>query len=198
MALPVAALSRGLTLGNISTAGSALTIVRDLHAAGIIGWPEMRFALTEIAPRLARRMHQSHSKALDEMVSLARSRVPVDTGKLVNGITGQREGDYFVMRARAARDEGSADYARFVEFGTQAGVRHRRVEYQARTGFYSNPVTGFEDGPGESAPRTRKQYRAHPGTQAQPYFYNSAREVMERHFMAVEKLPAEIGQQLGF
>lgn len=203
MVLPVllpalAPASRALSLGNLPLAGAALTLVGDLRAAGILGWPEMQFALTEIVPRLVGRAHQDNGRAIEAMVSLARSRVPVDTGRLVNGITGAVEGEYYVMRARAARDEGSADYARFVEFGTQPGRRSRRVEYQALTGFYANPVTGFESGPGVPAPRTRKQYRGHPGTQAQPYFFNSAREVMEKHFMSIERLPAEIGRQLGF
>jgi hypothetical protein len=92
--------------------------------------------------------------------------VPRRTSRLAEGITGTEEAGVFVFKAEAQRDAGSADYAPFVERGTRPGARGRVVAdptaYERRAGI------------------RRRSRRTHPGTPAQPFFYISAREVLDR------------------
>lgn len=122
--------------------------------------------LVRVAGRMQGHADRIDERALDEMVELARSRVPRRTGRLAEGISGEREGDAFVFKAEAQRDESSADYAPFVERGTRAGVRGRVV---------ADPST-FE----LRAGIRRRSRRSHPGTEASPFFYSSAFEVLAR------------------
>lgn len=152
--------------------GLALKAVRILSA-----WQSLGFELDVIevarwalrAQRAASSL-QGHAsgineRALNEMVDLAQSRVAVRTGRLKIGVTGIREGEMFVFSAYARRD-GAEDYAPFVERGTRPGVRGR---------VYSRPAAGSSD------TRQTRARRTHPGTEAQPFFYVSAREVLERY-----------------
>lgn len=174
---------------------------------GIVNADTVLFAVRNIVPRMMNRAKKVDSDALQAMIDLARSRVPQDTGKLLNGITGAQEGEFFVFRASAVKtrkDGGEgADYARFVEFGTKPGQRGRSVSYQSRAGFYTgtdldasgSPITAPQ---APVQPRRRRQYRGHPGTEAQPFFYNSAREVLEKRAMTYENMPAEVAGELEF
>ncbi len=121
----------------------------------VVGWDNVVRGLFKVSDALSGNAAAINRRALDRMVDLARSRVPQDTGLLYSGIEGREDGDGFEFRASAELDD--ADYARFVEFGTAAGERGRRI------------VQGG---------RSRRQRRGHPGTAAQPYFYNSASEVL--------------------
>ena len=68
--------------------------------------------------------------------------------------------------ALSPRGDTGVDYGPFVERGTRAGVRGQRVA----------TATFYEQANGQR----RKARRTHPGTEAQPFFWNSAREVLER------------------
>ena len=63
--------------------------------------------------------------AAQEMVDRMRADVPVDTGRLYNGISWRREDGSYVVEATAASHDRGADYAGFVERGTQPGMRAR-------------------------------------------------------------------------
>lgn len=132
--------------------------------------------LLKVADALGPHARAVDERALAEMVELAQQRAPQRTGRLHIGITGEREGDVMVFMATAQRDASSADYARFVEFGTRAGERGRTLADR----------TAFERAEG----RNRKARRSHPGTDAQPFFYSSAREVLERRRIAQENVLA--------
>lgn len=191
--IPVVAIARTALSARSVIAGGAVFYDAAVRT-GFVNADTILLALRQIGPRMARRARAADGSALQEMVNLAKSRAPVDSGRLLNGIEGYTEGEFHVFKASAVRTSStgrdSADYARFVEFGTAAGVRSRSRAYQAQAGFYDNPLTGFEAGPGRPTPRRRRQYRGHPGTRPQPFFYNSAREVMEKRFMTLESLPA--------
>jgi len=122
--------------------------------------------LVRVATRMQGHADRIDQRALDEMVELARSRVPRRTGRLAEGISGERDGEVFVFKAEAQRDESSADYGPFVERGTRAGARGRVV---------ADPTT-LELRKGIR----RRARRSHPGTEAQPFFYNSAFDVLAR------------------
>lgn len=186
---------------------AAAHLLYDINqATGIIGWPELRLALQSIPDILGRRAKEIDSAALDEMIRIARARVPQDTGRLFNGITGDVEVDgerrIYVFRASAVRTgfDGSqgADYARFVEFGTRAGARGSKIAGPSRVGLISEGGQVDElRVPGRTVGRARRQYRNHPGTDPQPFFYPAVNEVMARRAAQYHALPAQIAREAG-
>lgn len=112
------------------------------------------------------------------MTELMRERAARDTGRLQSGITYYFEDGSWVVQASAQRDPSSADYARLVEFGTRAGERRRRITQASREGFFAADPFDTTGRRGRPASRTRRQGRTHPGTDAQPFFFPSAREVL--------------------
>lgn len=147
-----------------------------LGAAGgflsdVAGVAQMIDRLFKVADLLGVGAKDLDADALAEMVDLARARAARDTGLLIAGIAGESDDGFATFMASAARD-GEEDYALFVEKGTRAGVRGQAVAYATSIGQM----------------RRRKQARTHPGTEAQPFFYNSAREVLARRRVAAEDL----------
>lgn len=214
MALPVLAVLRApvrfyrsarrdLGFSPVAAAG----LLYDINqATGIIGWPEVRLALNSLPDIIGRKAGEIDNAALQEMIRLARARVPQDTGRLLNNITGavERQGKQtiYVFRASAVRTarngSESADYARFVEFGTRAGVRGRRIAGPSREGFFTEGAAVDDVRvPGRAVGRARRQYRSHPGTDPQPFFYPSVREVMDRRANQYRALPGQIARQSG-
>lgn len=112
-------------------------------------------------------------KAAGEIVELARALVPEDEGKLKNSIGwtwGTAPAGSMVLAQNVSGDltitiyagDNEAFYARWVEFGTQAGVIKQRV---------SSPGAGVR----QHKTKGRKSFRTHPGTPAQPFFYPAYR-----------------------
>ncbi|MCM2440703.1 HK97 gp10 family phage protein [Agrobacterium vitis] len=112
-------------------------------------------------------------KAAGDIVDLARALVPEDEGKLKNSIgwtwgtapagsmvLAQSVSGELTITIYAGDDE--AYYARWVEFGTQAGVFNQRVSERG-AGIHQSKSKG------------RKSYRTHPGTAAQPFFFPAYR-----------------------
>jgi HK97 gp10 family phage protein len=90
------------------------------NLVGIIGLPTFYGQLAKYAVKLATRSHQVGIDAANEMVDLMKSRVPQDTGALLNGISWEEDDGEFTVSASAISPTGShADYAPFVEYGTQ-------------------------------------------------------------------------------
>ncbi|MCA0401292.1 MAG: hypothetical protein LCH38_10810 [Proteobacteria bacterium] len=166
MSLPALVYKAG-QLALSSKAGQAVFAAEmvglEVDYTSILKWG---FRLTRAATRMHGAARGVDERALAEMVALAQSRASRRTGRLVAGITGTREGEEMVFRATAQRDASSADYAPFVERGTRAGSRRRNVVTAAR----------FDEASGG---RRRVSY-AHPGTEATPFFYSSAEEILSR------------------
>ncbi|MBN8956774.1 MAG: HK97 gp10 family phage protein [Rhizobiales bacterium] len=131
--------------------------------------------------------------AAQEMVDRMRADVPVDTGRLYNGISWRREDGSYVVEATAASHDRGADYAGFVERGTQPGMRARptvaseemmtRDEWSA-TNPASRSVPGRQF---RSGRRLRRIHDPHPGTKPQPYFYDNANDVLDERGIDAER-----------
>lgn len=122
----------------------------------------------KLGERFRQEMRRRNRAALDVMVGLARSRAPVDTGRLLNGITGSEKGDYFEFRASAISDRGQPeDYARFEEFG------HAVAGGAAVSGNALVADESFFAGNGHWRSHRRARADAVP---AQPFFFGSAAE----------------------
>ncbi|KQP36693.1 hypothetical protein [Methylobacterium sp. Leaf100] len=129
--------------------------------SGIFGVEAVTKQVVQFGVKLALRADNASEQAAREMVDLMRSRVPQDSGLLLNGITYRREGKTWVVEATADRD--GYDYALAVEAGHRAG------------GTVADGNL-FADTTGAGG----RQVRASGPTdvEAQPYFYNSAREAL--------------------
>ena len=128
---------------------------------GIVGIERISGQLAKYAVKLALRGDQASLHAAQAMVDLMRSRVPQDTGLLLNGIGYRREGGSYVVEATA--DHAGYDYALAVETGHHAGGLHADADFFADTtgrGGHPVRVSHETDVPGE------------------PFFYGSAREAL--------------------
>lgn len=172
-------------------------------AAQVIGVSDVAGALLSFGKVLARRALHSDAEYAQEMVDRMRADAPYDEGTLYNGITWRREGNEFVVEASAVDPrKGGADYAGFVERGTRAGVRGGRTSYVADSAYFDLNVE-ISDGTARTAPagrryaRSRRVYRTHPGTPAQPYFFHNARDVYRKraraHRVTLALTAAEVG-----
>lgn len=122
----------------------------------------------------------------EEIVQAMKAAVPADSGALRDSIgwtwgelppgsfmideirSGTSRGDqYATLRIRIYAGDSDIFYARFVEFGTQAGDRNARV--QARATDVNQNRSG------------RKSYRTHPGTPAQPFFFPTWKQMRNRY-----------------
>lgn len=142
-------------------AASTLALVEsmgfEVDYTSVVRWG---LRLTRVASNMHAKAQGVDANALNEMVSRAKASAPVRSGNLVNGITGEREGEFYVFRASAVGPHDGADYAPFVEFGTRPHTR---------------PVADdsfFEGG------SRRSRRPGHPGTEAQPFFWPAARSVL--------------------
>lgn len=133
---------------------------------GVLGVDYFVDELAQYALILASDAYRVDVDAAEAMVDKMRARVPRDTGRLFNGISYSVDGTTITVTASAVAPRGrwEADYSRLVEFGTQA--RRQAVE-----------ASFFDDSTGAGRPRKRRVAQ-HPGTKPQPFFLNSAREVL--------------------
>lgn len=147
---------------DFSTGRGVLSGLRLIDTTvGIFGIESITKQVVQFGVKLALRSDNASEQAAREMVDLMRSRVPQDTGALLNGITYRREGKVWIVEATA--DRGGHDYALAVEAGHRAG------------GTVADGSL-FADTTGEGG----RQVRAAGPTdvEGQPYFYNSAREAL--------------------
>lgn len=141
--------------------------------SGIVGIERISGQLAKYAVKLALKGEQASLHAAQEMVELMRSRVPVDNGLLLNGITYRRDGGFYVVEATA--DRGGYDYALAVEAGHHAGGTVADADL-------------FADTTGKGGRQVRVSQESDvPG---QPYFYGSARE-------ALSDWSSELGASIG-
>ena len=143
----------------------------------IEGVGEVASAITRLGAKLVQRMRHRHADMLEEMVSAAKARVPVDSGELQNGIIGERpDDDTFVFSASAIH--GGENYARDVEFGHNAG----------------GVVIADDDFFAGRAPRSGSGMQV----AAEPFFFNSADEVLRRHGHELADITADVGREVGW
>ncbi|WP_163006097.1 HK97 gp10 family phage protein [Methylobacterium brachiatum] len=142
--------------------------------SGIVGIDRISGQLAKYAVKLALKSDQASLHAAQEMVELMRSRVPQDTGALLNGISYRREGGFYVVEATA--DRGGYDYALAVEAGHHAG------------GSGLADADMFADTTGRGGQRARGS--SETDVAAQPFFYGSARE-------ALSDWASELGGSIG-
>ncbi|SEE59751.1 hypothetical protein SAMN05519104_6672 [Rhizobiales bacterium GAS188] len=139
------------------------------HFVGVDGLQGVTDQLFALVPKIAIKAARVDHAAMSQMLDLMHNRVPQDTGLLYNGINGHWQGSVGSVTASAQRTGGngklSADYAHFVEFGTKP--------HQVADAAYFDSSGGH---------RSSRATAGHPGTEAQPFFYNSADEVLaKRH-----------------
>lgn len=192
MALPALVAAPMIKIGLVTTVAE-VSGVGDLVVAG-----------ARFLARAVMRARRADAAALDQMVDLARARVPRDTGRLYNGISGRFEGDVAVFEASAVRISGSgresADYAGFVERGTKAGLRGRSASVADQAYFTraewsaAHPGSGAVPGRQYRSGPLRRVHHPHPGTTAQPFFFNSAAEVLRDHG---DELQAAMAEEAG-
>ena len=88
------------------------------NASGVSGIRETDAAMARVPDDVAVGARQVDAAAGAQMVAEMRSRVKVDSGNLLNGISEHAEGNATVVEASAVR--GDFDYARIIEFGRHA------------------------------------------------------------------------------
>jgi hypothetical protein len=170
-------------------------------AAGVAGWADVAASLANTAYKIHKRIADRNAAALEDMIARARQYVPVDTGRLLNGIGGEDFGDYASFTASAVH--GDADYARYVEFGTAGGVRGRKRSAQSHgVSALGGTLSGgaFDAGHASYVQRRRERisYRSHPGTKAQPFFFPAVNEAIGPRNEDMQNIFEQAGHEEGF
>lgn len=138
----------------------------DIEAARVEGLRKLDRQLAALGPAYKRKIKDVLEKNAAEMASAARVLAPVDAGPgrrkdgephLRDTITIERDRDDRL----SLRVVVKAFYGRFVEFGTDSGVRGTTKVDRTRKG-------------------RRKVRRTHPGTAPQPFFFPAWRALRPR------------------
>lgn len=166
---------------------------QQLFGLALLGLDLLQDRTFKIARFVEKRMRATDRDVAQEMVDRMRRDVPVDRGDLYNGIRYWEDDGSFVVQASGVRltkaGVANADHAGFVEHGTRAGERRRSVRYVADSNYH-DLTAGLGFGgvreTGTLRSRRRLQYRGHPGTDAQPFFYDNARDVLAERAIAAE------------
>lgn len=117
-------------------------------------------AMKAAAPLLKRPDRRRRAGELRDSIGWAWNRAPAGA-LLVGQVRGKARTPQIVVyagsRRTAGRNDDGAFWATWVEFGTQAGIRGQRTASAS------------------GGRRSRRVYRTHPGTTAQPYFWPAYR-----------------------
>lgn len=144
--------------------------------SGVDGIGDIAGAITRLGAKLVSRMRHRHGDMLAEMIQTAKARVPVDTGALLNGIGGRQiDDDAFEFTAEAVH--GAENYARDIEFGHGAG--HVVV---ADDDYFAGRTS--RSGNGQVA--------------AEPFFFNSADEVLQAHGHELSDIAPGVAREDGW
>lgn len=142
-----------VALGGLpSLSDSGLPAIPDLplsiDGSGILGLAQTGLRLSKLHRAITKaNSPRGDERIAAEMVDRMKADVPRDSGALAEGITYRFEDGFWVVEAvsHARRgDKEGADYAPFVEFGTEP-------------------------------------HGGHPGTSAQEFFWQNARDVLEEY-----------------
>jgi len=136
--------------------------------------------LNKLPAAIKAEIRKPMERGADEITAMQRSMVPIDDGDLLDSINwvygeapkgaltaGKKTDDSGTindLKITIFAGNEKAYYARWVEFGTQAAnVGGRVADRRSRNPF-----------------ATRKSYRTHSGTPAQPFFYPALRFMRKR------------------
>ena len=166
---------------------------QELLGFSLLGLSVLQNRLFKVAHFVEKRMRRRDQDAAQEMVDRMRADAAYDSGDLYNGIQWWEEDGAFIVQASAVHPNrrGGEDYAGFVEHGTRAGERDRSISYVADSNYHdlsANLGDGSIRETGRTYGRRRLQYREHPGTPAQPFFYQNARDVLNERGADAEKI----------
>jgi hypothetical protein len=161
--------------------------------------------LLKLGLELKRATDRVDEEMAQEMVDRMRADVPRGaTGRLYNGIEWFRDGaGAIVVQAEAIRitkgGRESANYAAYVERGTRAGVRGRRISYVADSSYFdlSANISNARPRNTRTDRRTRKVYRTHPGTPARPFFFHNVQDVLAERRRRQRKAMTDVGVRAG-
>lgn len=120
--------------------------------------------LAKLAPAAAKAMVEVNGKSAAEMVQIARSLVPVRTGKLRESISATPPGGHTPDYAQGATQ--SVPQGAWM---VTAGNDHVRYAHLVEFGAKPHVAGG------------RYKGAAHPGAQAQPFFWPAFRTIKKRH-----------------
>lgn len=142
-----------------SLSDSGLPAIPDfpllIDGSGVLGLAQTGLRLSKLHRAITRaNSPRGDERIAAEMVDRMKADVPRESGALAEGITYRFEDGFWVVEAvshaRRGEKEG-ADYAPFVEFGTEA-------------------------------------HGGHPGTHPQEFFWQNARDVLEKYQAALEDM----------
>lgn len=134
--------------------------------AKMVGRQALMRRLNELAPNAVKYAAEAKIEVVKEAANLISADAPFDTGDYMSEIKGERQADnphLAPVVGQTSKDpDATAVYApwiwRFLEFGTKAGERGKRVGARA-TDIKQHKELG------------RKSYRTHPGNPAQPHVF---------------------------
>lgn len=148
---------------------------------GVIGFERFLQALFRYGLKLVIKSRLVDQRIGDEMVDNMKSRVPVDSGALLNGITVDKSSDLITVSASSVHGE---DYAPFVEYGTGDNGKVADDSF-------------FEDGTSAGVP-LHSGGRHHAATPPEPFFWQSAREGLAAHRQSLDEAINETTHEEGF
>lgn len=136
---------------------------------------DLAVRIAGVGRRLRHRAARVDDDTLEHLVSAIRDAAPVRSGRLSSLVEGHMEDDLRVVTARATATRAGglgADYAPFVEEGT------------APHGPYRHTASGRHGG--------------HPGTEPQPFFWNTAEDILGVRVDALQVSIGAAGADEGF
>ena len=155
----------------------------ERDGSGIIGLAGALSKFASLSKALGKLSSPTGDEALAvDMVARMQTDVPVLTGALQLGVSYRFDAGSWVVEAKASRNKKrgpGADYAPFVEFGTAPHKSRNRRRAIADEAFFSQQPTGS----------------GHPGTAAQPFFWQNARDVLAEHRRALINQADSLGDE---
>jgi hypothetical protein len=184
-----------MSLPLFSIARAGFNLYQIGSATGVIGLPDVIDALVKLAPKLYLKSRKANTDALDEMVAEAKSLVPVDTGRLLNGITGRIEDDEFIFEASAISPRGQEDdYARYVEFGHN--IAHTLANpIVADESYFSADAASVNPFRAKAPKKPRKSSRGETSIEPEPFFFPAADDALEKRGVEMESVLAGLAAE---
>lgn len=159
------------------------------NVVGVLGTERVIRALVTYGVKLALKSRKVDADAGNEMVAAMKASVPVDSGRLLNGITVTDEDGLITVEASGVNPRDDWDYARVVEFGRHAGGA------VADESFFAD---GSQAGAGAARRRPSRGRSGGRGEDPQPFFWPNAREVLATRDLKVSDVADQAAREEGF